>query len=172
LSGLLVGAGSLAQVKQGQPRQLSKIRPQISLEEKLRVGGSQHEIVGVLIDADRFREAESVFQEILDLGLSGPQEVLLVQSAWKIVEKLRNVHQYMVAHRIVGSTLERVEQVENRHTLLMLRAKIFQEQRNIPKALETLEEAKALVGPRSRTQYPHAVTDSRFHVPRLWTFNY
>ncbi len=58
----------------------------------------------------------------------------------------------MVAHRIVGSTLERVEQVENRHTLLMLRAKIFQEQRNIPKALEALEEAKALVAPRSRTQ--------------------
>ena len=152
LSGFLVGTASLAQIKQARPRQLSKVRSEISLEEKLRVGGSQHEIVTVLIEGDRFREAESAFQEILGLGLSGPQEILVVQSAWKVVEKLRNVHQYTVAHRIVGSTLEQVEQVENRHTLLMLRAKIYQEQRNFPKALETLEQAKALVGPRSRSQ--------------------
>ena len=152
LSALLVGTGSLAQIKQAQPRQLSKVRSEISLEEKLRVGGSQHEIVTVLIEGGRFREAESAFQEILGLGLSGPQEILLVQSAWKVVEKLRNVYQYNVAHRIVGSTLEQVEQVENRHTLLMLRAKIYQEQRNLPKALETLKQAKALGGPVSRLQ--------------------
>ena len=155
LSALLLGTGSLAQLKQTQPRRLAqpgrlaKAQPEISLEEKLRVGGSQHEIVTVLIEGGRFREAESAFQEILGLGLSGPQEVLLVQSAWKIVEDLRTVHQYTVAHRIVESTLVEVEQLENRHTLLMLRAKIYQEQRNIPKALETLEQAKALVGPVS-----------------------
>ena len=151
LSALLVGTGSLAQIKQAQPRQLSKVRSEISLEEKLRVGGSQHEIVTVLIEGGRFREAESAFQEILGLGLSGPQEVLLVQSAWKIVEDLRTVYQYTVAHRIVESTLREVEQLENRHTLLMLRAKIYQEQRNIAKALETLEQAKAL-GPLSHSQ--------------------
>ncbi len=149
LSALLLGTGSLAQLKQTQPRQLAKAQPEISLEEKLRVGGSQHEIVTVLIEGGLFREAESAFQEILGLGLSGPQEVLLVQSAWKIVEDLRTAHQYTVAHRIVESTLVEVEQLENRHTLLMLRAKIYQEQRNIPKALETLEQAKALVGPVS-----------------------
>ena len=152
LSALLVGTGSLAQIKQAQPRQLSKVRSEISLEEKLRVGGSQHEIVTLLIEGGRFREAESAFQEILGLGLSGPQEILLVQSAWKVVEKLRNVYQHSVAHRIVGSTLEQIEQVENRHTLLMLRAKIYQEQRNLSKALETLEQAKALGGPVSSLQ--------------------
>ncbi len=150
LSGLLVGTGSLAQIKQAQPRQLAKVRSEISLEEKLRVGGSQHEIVTVLIEGGRFREAGLAFQEILGIGFSGPQEILLVQSAWKVVEKLRNVHQYSVAHRIVGSTLGQVEQVESRHTLLMLRAKIYQEQRNIPSALATLEEAKALAGTDSR----------------------
>ena len=152
LSGLVVGTGSLAQIKQARTRQLSKVRSEISLEEKLRVGGSQHEIVTVLIEGGRFREVESAFQEILGLGLSGPQEILLVQSAWKVVEKLRNVHQYNLAHRIVRSTLEQVEQVENRYTLLMLRAKIFQEQRNLPKALDTLEQAKALGGPVSSLQ--------------------
>ena len=153
LCALLLGTGTLAQaqLKQAQTRRLDKIQPEISLEEKLRVGGSQHEIVTVLIEGGRFREAESAFQEILDLGLSGPQEVLLVQSAWKIVEDLRTVYQYTVAHRIVESTLREVGQLENRHTLLMLRAKIYQEQRNIAKALETLEQAKAL-GPLSHSQ--------------------
>jgi len=153
LCALLLGTGTLAQaqLKQAQTRRLDKIQPEISLEEKLRVGGSQHEIVTVLIEGGRFREAESAFQEILGLGLSGPQEVLLVQSAWKIVEDLRTVHQYTIAHRIVESTLREVEQLENRHTLLMLRAKIYQEQRNIAKALETLEQAKAL-GPLSHSQ--------------------
>ena len=76
---------------------------------------------------------------------------MLVQSAWKIVEDLRTVYQYTVAHRIVESTLREVGQLENRHTLLVLRAKIYQEQRNIAKALETLEQAKAL-GPLSHSQ--------------------
>ena len=153
LCALLLGTGTLAQaqLKQAQTRRLDKIQPEISLEEKLRVGGSQHEIVTVLIEGGRFREAESAFLEILGLGLSGPQEVLLVQSAWKIVEDLRTVYQYTVAHRIVESTLREVGQLENRHTLLMLRAKIYQEQRNIAKALETLEQAKAL-GPLSHSQ--------------------
>ena len=151
LSALLLGTGGLAQLKQSQPRRVDKTQPEFSLEEKLRVGGSQHEIVTVLIEGGRFREAESAFQEILDLGLSGPQEVLLVQSAWKIVEDLRTIHQYAIAHRIVESTLGEVEQLESRHTLLMLRAKIYQEQRNISKALETLEQAKAL-GPLSHSQ--------------------
>ena len=162
LSALLAGTGSLAQIKQAQPRQLSKVRSEISLEEKLRVGGSQHEIVTVLIEGGHFREAESAFQEILGLGLSGPQEILLVQSAWKVVEKLRNVYQYKIAHRIVGSTLEQVEQVENRHTLLMLRAKIYQEQQNLPKALETLRQAKALGG----TLRSLAALGPTFQVPR------
>ena len=73
LSALLVGTGSLAQIKHAQPRQLSKVRSEISLEEKLRVGGSQHEIVTVLIEGGRFREVESAFQEILALGARARQ---------------------------------------------------------------------------------------------------
>ena len=63
LCALLLGTGTLAQaqLKQVQTRRLDKIQPEISLEEKLRVGGSQHEIVTVLIEGGRFREGRISF---------------------------------------------------------------------------------------------------------------
>ena len=145
LSAILLGAGGLAQIREGQVRPQEKIQVQALLQEKLRFAASQHEIVTLLIDDGRFEEAEAGYYELLDLRFSGPQEKLLVQSVWKIVEKLRNAGQHEVAHRIVAGTLRELAQLENRHTLLMLRAKLYQEQGSLSKALETLRQAKALV---------------------------
>ena len=140
----LVGGSGLAQIKRGQVRPEGKTRVQALLVEKLRFAASQHEIVKVLIEDGRFDEAEAAYQELLSLDFSGPQEKLLVQSAWKIVERLRSVRQHDVAHRIVSDSLRELEQLENRHTLLMLRAKLYQEQGDLSRALETLRQAKAL----------------------------
>jgi len=145
LCSVLIGASGFFQMQPGQARPVSDISVESPLEEKLRSAASQHEIVTVLIEDGYFHEAKDAFRELLGFDFSGPQEKLLTQSAWKIVEKLRNLGQYDIAHQIVTISLEELEQLENRHTLLMLRAKIYQEQGHLTKALETLQQAKALV---------------------------
>lgn len=140
----LVGESGLAQIQRDQVRPEGKTRVQTLLEEKLRLAASQHEIVKVLIEDSRFDEAETAYQELLSLGFSGPQEKLLAQSAWKIVEKLRSAGQHDIAHRIVSNSFNALEKLETRHTLLMLRAKLYQEQGNLSRALETLRQAKFL----------------------------
>ena len=118
--------------------------PSSEVSEKLRIGGSQHAIIQILIEERQFDEVEQEFDAILALGLSGEHEILLAQSAWKTVEKLRLAGQFDLAHRIITNTLEMVGRVDNRYTLLMLRAKTYQEEQRIEEALETLREAKSL----------------------------
>ena len=144
LCAVLIGASVVFQMQPSQARPVSDISDESPLKEKLRSAASQHEIVTVLIENGYFHEATDAFRELLSFGFSGPQEKLLTQSEWKIVEKLRNLGQYDIAHQIVTTSIEELEQLENTHTLLMLRAKIYQEQGRLAEALDTLQQAKAL----------------------------
>jgi hypothetical protein len=73
---------------------------------------------------------------------------MVTQAAWKIVERLRDEQQFGIAHQIVDSTLKMTEQDQNRFSLLMMRAKVFQEQKLYKQAIAALREAQRLQPPR------------------------
>jgi len=111
---------------------------------KLREAASQHAIIGIYLDEGRYESVPDEFQRILDLGLSGANEKLVVQAAWQIVEKLREAKRYGVAHQVVDMTLEQALEVENQFSLLMLRGKIFQDQKLYSQAIQAVREAQRL----------------------------
>ncbi len=111
---------------------------------KLREAASQHAIIGIYLDEGRYEAVPGEFKRILDLDLSGENEKLVVQAAWQIVEKLREARRYSLAHEVVDMTLARAGDVENRFSLLMLRGKIFQDQKLYRQAIEAVREAQGL----------------------------
>ena len=142
---LLMGSVSLAAQPAAEKRESGE-RDQIRTDEevaKLRLASSQYAIIQVLLDEGSFSEISTEFDQILGLGLSGPDQALVVKAAWNIVERLRASRQYAVAHKVVRSTLEWVEEVYQ-FELLMLQGKIYQDQRKFEEALRSLRRARSL----------------------------
>lgn len=159
MRGLLsLAAVTMALCLAGAPAAWSQVRPEAATRSeiaeprgvsddvaaKLREAASQHAIIGIYLDEGRFEAVPGEFRRILDLGLSGENEKLVVQAAWQIVEKLREAKRYSLAHQVVDMTLEQSAGVENRFSLLMLRGKIYQDQKLYPQAIEAVREAQQL----------------------------
>lgn len=115
---------------------------QESPEAKLREAAGHYAVIEIMLDQGRSEAIAEEFQKILDLNLTGPQERQLGQAAWKIVHRLAEQRQFGLAHDLIEMTLERVEQPETRFSLLMLQAKVFQAQRLLPQALESVRRAQ------------------------------
>jgi len=120
----------------------------VEVESRVLFAASQFDIISVLLDEGSFSAVPEEFSRILELGLTGPNERMVTQAAWKIVEHLRNEQQFGVAHQIVDSTLDSTEQSQNRFSLLMMRAKVFQEQKLYKQAITALREAQQLQPPQ------------------------
>ena len=112
------------------------------LEAQLRFASSQHEIIKILLDEDRYAEVLPEFWKILDLELTGEDEKPVVQEAWLIGEQLREVGEYALAHQVVDDSLDELETSDSRFYLLMLQGKIFQDEGLTEEALEAYREAQ------------------------------
>ena len=112
------------------------------LETQLRFAASQHEIIKILLDENRYAEVLPEFWQILDLELTGEDEKPVVQEAWLIGERLREVGEYALAHDIVDGALDELETSESQFYLLMLKGKIFQDEGLTKEALEAYREAQ------------------------------
>ena len=122
---------------------------------KLRVASTQYEIIQVLLDERDFPQIMPEFDRILELDLRIEDQGLIVQSAWNIVASLREARQYSLAHRVVQATLQRVKPNEHRATLLILQGKIYQDQKQNKKALESLRKARELQQTSGERQQPY-----------------
>lgn len=122
------------------PRQINP-RDEVS---KLRFAAGQHEIVTVLIQDKKFSSVLPEFRKILQLDLQGENETLVVQSAWAIVEQLRETKQFSIAHQILDETLTQTEGRQNKFSLLMLKGKTFKDEGRLQEAIETYRKAQAL----------------------------
>ena len=116
-------------------------------DAKLRLAGSQYEIIIVLLDQGLFETVPAEFEKILALKLSGPDEPLVADAAFKVADRLREARHYASAHEVVDHTLELVEHPESQFKLLMMRAKIYKDQRLFKQAIETYREAQNLENP-------------------------
>lgn len=116
-------------------------------DAKLRLAGSQYEIIGVLLDQGNFEVIPEEFDKILALGLSGPDEPLVADAAFKVAERLRESRRYAAAHEVVDHTLETAQLPESQFKLLMMRAKIYKDQKLFKQAIETYREAQRLEAP-------------------------
>ncbi len=126
-------------------RQATQERPAVAdVDAKLRQAASEHAIIAIHLDEGKYEAVPEEFRKILDLNLTGDNEKLVAQAAWQIVEKLREARRYNLAHEIVNDTLSQVVDVQNRFSLLMLRGKIFQDQKLYQQAIEAVREAQEL----------------------------
>jgi tetratricopeptide (TPR) repeat protein len=114
---------------------------------KLNFAVSQYEIIAVLLDQEAFETVPEEFAKILSLQLSGTQESAVAEAAWQIADRLRQARHYTLAHGIIDQTLESTEDFGNRFKLLMMRGKIFKDQKLFKQAIETLREAQRLPVP-------------------------
>jgi tetratricopeptide (TPR) repeat protein len=112
------------------------------LETQLRFAASQHEIISILLDDGRYDEVLPEFWKILDLELTEENEKPVVQEAWLIGERLREVGEYTLAHQVVDDSLDELETSDSRFYLLMLQGKIFQDEGLTEEALEAYREAQ------------------------------
>jgi tetratricopeptide (TPR) repeat protein len=151
LSLLLMSAGAAQSERDPQAPEPDRAGPE-SQDFALRVAASQHLLITILLDEGDYDSVPAEFDKILELGLEGPRERLVTQAAWKIVERLREARRFSLAHEMVDKTLDQAAEAENRFSLLMLRAKIFQDQRLLQQAIEAVREAQAL--DRERVEVP------------------
>jgi tetratricopeptide (TPR) repeat protein len=112
------------------------------LETQLRFAASQHEIIKILLDEDRYADVLPEFWKILDLELTGDDEKPVVQEAWLIGERMRETGQYDLAHELVDGALDELEASESQFHLLMLKGKIFQDEGLTEEALAAYREAQ------------------------------
>ena len=95
-----------------------EITESADLEAQLRFAASQHEIIKILLDEDRYADVLPEFSKILDLDLTGEDEKPVVQEAWLIGERMREMGEYDLAHEIVDGALDELEAFESQFYLL------------------------------------------------------
>ena len=115
-----------------------------SVESALRTAASQYEIIGVLLAEERYAETVAEFAVIVNLRLEGNQEVLVARAAWDFAVILREAGEYTVAHEFIDQALEVAVGAESRYSLLMMRGKIYKDQKNYSMAIKALREAQQL----------------------------
>ena len=118
-----------------------------SRSSQLNFAGAQAEIVAVLLAEQKYSLILSEFQRILNLGLTGEDETLLARHAWYVSLQLAEAGQFALAHRIVEETLSKTSDPQNRYRLLMLKGKIFKQQRLFEQAIDVYRQAQRLAVP-------------------------
>ncbi len=131
------------------PAGAASLRHRVEIRSsQLNFAGAQAEIIAVLLAEQQYSSILLEFQKIANLGLVGEDETLLVRHAWYVALQLGEAGQFSLAHRIVEETLAKTTaDLQNRYRLLMLKGKLFKEQRLFEQAIEVYRQAQQLAVP-------------------------
>lgn len=143
LAGFLLVVAFLVGVVPGQATS-DAVPARADLETKLRFAATQHEIISILLQEQQFELVREEFNKILALRFSEEHEKLVVQEAWIIAQQLLQADQFDLAHEIIEATIDQVQSLENRFTLLMLKGKVLKDEGRLQEALSVYQEARQL----------------------------
>jgi tetratricopeptide (TPR) repeat protein len=109
---------------------------------KLRVAGSQYEIIGVLLDKQAYSQVLVEYRTILALQLGPESELPLAQATAVIVEKLAASEQYPIADQILDEAFAKVKLPLTRYSLLMIKGKLLKDEGKLQEAIEVYRRAQ------------------------------
>jgi len=109
---------------------------------KLRVAGSQFEIIGVLLDKQDYSPVLSEYRKILNLQFAPENEKTVVQAMAVIVNRLREVGQFTLAYQVIDSTLASVKLPLSKYSALMIKGKLLKDQERFQEAIEVFQKAQ------------------------------
>jgi tetratricopeptide (TPR) repeat protein len=109
---------------------------------KLRVAGSQFEIIGVLLDKQDYPPVLAEHRKILNLQFGPENEKTVVQAMAVIVDRLREAGQYGLAMQITDQTLASVKLPLNKYSALMIKGKLLKDQGRFEEAIDIFQKAQ------------------------------
>jgi tetratricopeptide (TPR) repeat protein len=108
---------------------------------KLRIAGSQYEIIELLMQQHDYSQVLGEYRKILALNLEDEKSV--VQATKLIaVDRLSPAGQYSLAMQIINETLNTVRLSESKFYLLMAKAKVLKDQGKLQEAIEIYRKAQ------------------------------
>ena len=105
---------------------------------------TQLEIVKELIKQERFDLVLPEMRKILALSLPDAEEDKIAESAGIVAILLVDKKQTGLAHNILDEAYARMNRNADRANILIIKAKVYQEQGNVDMALKTMQQALAL----------------------------
>ena len=140
---LLLCLGPLNPVVLGQVDQ-AEVQVDAESQAKLEYAGASHEIISILIEEGKYVTVLPEFRKILELGLEGQDETLVVVSALTFAESLTEAGQHGIAQQILDSSISQLRERASKYTLLMYKAKYFKDQGRTQEAIEIYRKAQQL----------------------------
>ncbi len=133
---LLLCLGSLNPVVSGQA--------DAEIQTKLEYAGAEHEIISIFIEEGKYAAILPEFRKILELGLTGKDETLVVYSALTFAESMTEAGQHGIAHQILDNSISQLQERASKYTLLMYKAKYLKDQSRTQEAIEIYRKAQRL----------------------------
>ena len=140
---LLLCLGSLNPVVPGQVDQAG-VQADAETQAKLEYAGAGHEIISILIAEGKYAAVLPEFRKILELGLTGKDETLVVYSALTFAESMTEAGQHGTAHQILDSSISQLRERASKYTLLMYKAKYLKDQGRTQEAIEIYRKTQQL----------------------------
>jgi tetratricopeptide (TPR) repeat protein len=109
---------------------------------KLRVAGSQYEIIGVLLDKQAFSQVIFEYRKILALQLGLESELPLAQATAVVVERLAAAGQYRIADQLLDEAFAKVKASLTKYSLLMIKGKLLKDEGRLQEAIEVYRRAQ------------------------------
>jgi len=109
---------------------------------KLRIAGSQFEIIGVLLDKQDYSAILAEYRKILNLQFAPENEKTVVQAMAVIVSRLREAGQFALAYQVTDLTLTSVKLPLSRYSTLMIKGKLLKDQDRFEEAIEIFQKAQ------------------------------
>ena len=109
---------------------------------KLRVAGSQFEIIGVLLDKQDYSPVLAEYRKILNLQFAPENEKTVVQAMAVIVNRLREAGQFALAYQVTDLTLTSVKLPLSKYSTLMIKGKLLKDQERFEEAIEVFQKAQ------------------------------
>ena len=109
---------------------------------KLRIAGSQFEIIGVLLDKQDYSPILAEYRKILNLQFAPENEKTVVQAMAVIVSRLREAGQFALAYQVTDLTLTSVKLPLSRYSTLMIKGKLLKDQDRFEEAIEIFQKAQ------------------------------
>ncbi len=113
----------------------------LSIEQKLSIAETQHEIARLLIKNGQFDRVLQEMRKILDLNLPLEYEEAVAKSVSFIAYLLTENRQYAIGHELLDETLVRLHSPQNAASILKVKAYVYKNEGRLAKAIETLERA-------------------------------
>jgi tetratricopeptide (TPR) repeat protein len=103
-----------------------------------------------MLQEGEFDGIQEAFQQILDLGISGEQERLLMLEAWWVAESLGKAGQHDLAHQTIESSLRVLQDSQHLFNLKMLDGKLYKNQGLLSEAVQAYRSAQQFRQPEEQ----------------------